>query len=120
MAGLEGLARALAVEALELRAERARALASRTLTGHARNALGYALSLYCLLRCGPADVCRLQKPFMRMGGNLHNGRIDMLHVPHSSCCKSRLSIVWSRLSRNFLLLSMLDCARVGTALDFAL
>ena len=50
VSGLEGLARALAVEALELRRERERALASRTLAGHARNALGYALSLYCLIR----------------------------------------------------------------------
>ena len=50
MAGLEGLARSLTLEALELRRERERALASRTLTGHVRNALGYALSLYCLLR----------------------------------------------------------------------
>ena len=51
MAGLEGLARALTVEALDLRRDRERALASRTAAGHARNALGYALSLYCLLRC---------------------------------------------------------------------
>ena len=50
VSGLEGLARALAVEALELRRERERALGSRTLAGHARNALGYALSAYCLVR----------------------------------------------------------------------
>ena len=57
MAGLEGLARSLTLETLELQRERERALASRTLTGHMRNALGYALSLYCLLRRGALAFC---------------------------------------------------------------
>ncbi len=50
VAGLESLVRMLCVEVIELRAERERALASRTLAGHARNFLGYCLSLYCLVR----------------------------------------------------------------------
>ena len=42
--------RTLAVELQELRAERARALESRTLAGHAKNALGYAMSAYCVYK----------------------------------------------------------------------
>jgi hypothetical protein len=43
-------ARTLAVELVELRVERARALDSRTLAGHTRNALGYAMSAYCVYK----------------------------------------------------------------------
>ena len=35
---------------MDLKAERQRALDSRTLLGHARNGLGYAMSAYCVLR----------------------------------------------------------------------
>ncbi|CAL8468873.1 g8414 [Coccomyxa elongata] len=48
--GLESLARMLCVDVIELRRERDRALASRTLAGHAKNFLGYCLSFYCLFR----------------------------------------------------------------------
>ena len=51
MQGLESLAKALHVEVLELRRDRARALASRGLWGHCKNLLGYLLSAYCLFRC---------------------------------------------------------------------
>jgi len=43
-------AQALLVELMELKSERQRALDSRTLLGHARNALGYAMSVYCVYR----------------------------------------------------------------------
>lgn len=46
----ETLAAALLVELMELKGERQRALDSRTLAGHARNALGYCMSAYCLYR----------------------------------------------------------------------
>lgn len=48
--GLESLARMLCMDVIELRRERDRALASRTLSGHAKNFLGYCLSFYCLFR----------------------------------------------------------------------
>jgi hypothetical protein len=44
------------MEVLELRAERERALASHTLAGHAKNFLGYCLSLYCLIRWTESTV----------------------------------------------------------------
>lgn len=47
---LDSLAKALHVEVLELRRERARALASRGLWGHLKNLLGYLLSAYCLFK----------------------------------------------------------------------
>ncbi|GFR47798.1 hypothetical protein Agub_g9572, partial [Astrephomene gubernaculifera] len=50
VASLESLHKTLAVELSELRAERARALVSRTLAGHCRNALGYATSAYCVYK----------------------------------------------------------------------
>lgn len=53
VAGLECLTRMLCMEVIELRSERERALASRTLAGHAKNFLGYCLSFYCLFRRGP-------------------------------------------------------------------
>ncbi|KAG1658696.1 hypothetical protein FOA52_013636 [Chlamydomonas sp. UWO 241] len=47
---LSGLARTLEMELSELRSDRVRAIESRTVTGHAKNALGYAMSLYCVFR----------------------------------------------------------------------
>ena len=47
---LDSLAKALHVEVLELRRERARALSSRGLWGHLKNLLGYLLSVYCLFK----------------------------------------------------------------------
>lgn len=47
---LDSLAKALHVEVLELRRERARALSSRGLWGHLKNLLGYLLSIYCLFK----------------------------------------------------------------------
>jgi hypothetical protein len=41
---------ALLVELLELKAHHAKALDSRTLLGHLRNGLGYAMSGYCIYR----------------------------------------------------------------------
>lgn len=41
---------ALLVELLELKAHHAKAAESRTLIGHLRNALGYAMSGYCVYR----------------------------------------------------------------------
>lgn len=41
---------ALLVELLELKAHHAKALDSRTVLGHMRNGLGYAMSGYCLYR----------------------------------------------------------------------
>ena len=38
------------MELMELRSERARAIEGRTLMGHAKNAMGYAMSVYCLYR----------------------------------------------------------------------
>jgi hypothetical protein len=38
------------VELLDLKAHAAKAAESRTLLGHARNGLGYAMSGYCLYR----------------------------------------------------------------------
>ena len=49
-AALDALARELAADALDLRAEAARARAAATFGGKIRNCLGYALSLYCVLR----------------------------------------------------------------------
>jgi hypothetical protein len=49
-AALDALARELAADALDLRSEAARARAAATLGGKVRNCLGYALSLYCVLR----------------------------------------------------------------------
>lgn len=49
-AALDALARELAADALDLRAEAARARAAATFGGKVRNCLGYALSLYCVLR----------------------------------------------------------------------
>ncbi|GLC40488.1 hypothetical protein PLESTF_000807700 [Pleodorina starrii] len=47
---LESLYKTLAVELAELRSERSRALESRTLAGHCKNALGYAMSAYCVYK----------------------------------------------------------------------
>lgn len=49
--GLEDVARALVVDVMDLRADRARAVASRTLLGTCRNFLGYALCAYCIFKC---------------------------------------------------------------------
>ena len=45
------MARALVVDVMDLRADRARALASRTLLGTCRNLLGYVLCAYCIFKC---------------------------------------------------------------------
>ena len=50
MAGLESLAKIMCIELLELRRERDRAVASRTVAGHATNLLGYCLSVFCIAR----------------------------------------------------------------------
>ena len=50
VAGLESLAKIMCMEVLDLRRERDRAVASRTVAGHLRNLLGYCLSLFCILR----------------------------------------------------------------------
>lgn len=50
VAALENLKAALLTDLLELRQERARAIAARTIWGHVTNVLGYALSLYCVYR----------------------------------------------------------------------
>ncbi|GAX79959.1 hypothetical protein CEUSTIGMA_g7398.t1 [Chlamydomonas eustigma] len=47
---LEGLSRALQMELADLKAERNRAIESRTLMGHLKNMLGYGMSLYCVFR----------------------------------------------------------------------
>ena len=47
------MARALVVDIIDLRAERQRALASRTVLGACRNVLGYLLCAYCLFKCAP-------------------------------------------------------------------
>lgn len=61
IAGLEDVARALVVDIIDLRAERQRALESRTLWGALRNALGYALCAYCLFKyAGSFPVRHLQ------------------------------------------------------------
>jgi hypothetical protein len=44
------LCQALLVELLELKAQHARASESRTVLGHLKNALGYAMSGYCIYR----------------------------------------------------------------------
>ena len=38
------------MELAELRTERARAVESRTVMGHLKNAMGYGMSLYCVYR----------------------------------------------------------------------
>ena len=48
--GLDSLVKALDVEVKELRQEKDRALQRKTLRGHLKNSLGYALSFYCLVR----------------------------------------------------------------------
>lgn len=48
--GLESLAKIMCMEVLDLRRERDRAVASRTVAGHLTNLLGYCLSLFCILR----------------------------------------------------------------------
>ena len=50
MNGLDSLVKALDVEVKELRREKDRALQSKTLWGHLKNSLGYALSVYCVIR----------------------------------------------------------------------
>jgi golgi pH regulator len=47
---LEALGKAIYLEVLELKKERERALESRTLAGHAKNFMGYMLSVYCLYK----------------------------------------------------------------------
>ncbi|KAG2491824.1 hypothetical protein HYH03_009781 [Edaphochlamys debaryana] len=47
---LESLRKTLFVELSELRSERSRALESRTLAGHCKNLLGYAMSAYCVYK----------------------------------------------------------------------
>lgn len=47
---LRALTRALEGELLDLRRERVRAMESRTLMGHSKNLLGYAMSIYCVWR----------------------------------------------------------------------
>lgn len=54
---LDSLAKALHVEVLELRRERARALSSRGLWGHLKNLLGYLLSAYCLFKYAASAEC---------------------------------------------------------------
>ena len=44
------------VDVMDLRAERQRALASRTVLGALRNALGYVLCAYCLFKCAPICI----------------------------------------------------------------
>ena len=58
MQALDSLAKALHVEVLELRRERARALASRGLWGHFKNLLGYLLSAYCLFKYAIFSFCK--------------------------------------------------------------
>lgn len=50
ISALEALQQALFTDVLELKRERERALAARTLYGHVQNFLGYVLSLYCVYR----------------------------------------------------------------------
>lgn len=50
MKGLETLSKALFVEVMDLKRERARALLSRTAYGLLQNLLGYCLSAYCIIR----------------------------------------------------------------------
>ncbi len=71
VAALEGLARAMFVEVMELRRARRRALESRTLPGHAKNLLGYCFSAYCLYRCGrgPAPLPALPYPTKNLLGH---------------------------------------------------
>ncbi len=54
VAGMESLAKIMCMEVLDLRRERDRAVASRTVTGHLRNLLGYCLSIFCILRRVPS------------------------------------------------------------------
>ena len=50
VSSLQGLCKALSVEAVELKQERSRAMESRTLLGHLKNLVGYAMSAYCVYR----------------------------------------------------------------------
>eukprot|EP00887_Chlorella_sp_A99_P004233 scaffold15.g4233.t1 len=50
VAAMESLRQALLTDVLELKREREKALAARTLLGHCQNALGYVLCLYCVYR----------------------------------------------------------------------
>lgn len=60
---LDSLAKALHVEVLELRRERARALSSQGLWGHFKNLLGYLLSAYCLFKWVIAMLLRMLHAF---------------------------------------------------------
>ena len=61
---LDALARELAADSLDARTEAARARAARTFSGRTRNALGYGLSAYCVVRVAAAarDVARPPPP----------------------------------------------------------
>ena len=50
VAGMENLKAALLSDLIELRNERQRAMAAKTIWGHITNLLGYVLSLYCVYR----------------------------------------------------------------------
>jgi golgi pH regulator len=50
VAGMENLKAALLSDLIELRNERQRAMAAKTIWGHITNLLGYILSLYCIYR----------------------------------------------------------------------
>lgn len=71
---LDSLAKALHVEVLELRRERARALSSRGLWGHFKNLLGYLLSAYCLIKYATISLTCIA-----------NYRIVMSHCSCSTC-----------------------------------
>ncbi len=93
MAALEGLARAMFVEVMELRRERRRALESRTLAGHAKNLLGYCFSAYCLYRRAGCAHTQLASCLLRIwqfcecvssSGPLCGGQMNICVIPEQN------------------------------------
>ena len=80
---LDSLAKALHVEVLELRRERARALSSRGIWGHLKNLLGYLLSAYCLIKYMPHLINAMASLL----------RLAQIKIANEKCCRATCSVL---------------------------
>lgn len=84
---LDSLAKALHVEVLELRRERARALSSRGLWGHLKNLLGYLLSVYCLFKYATITFYKIHIYQMYAFTNSLVPSIAVAHLVSANKCR---------------------------------
>lgn len=97
---MESLRQALLTDVLELRRERDKALVARSAWGHVQNALGYALSLYCIYRWAAyaclyvcARVCWWVSGWASRCAGLVSRHLVSLH----RCSVARVPPTWQEL-----------------------